>query len=88
MRLLKLYGIFQADYEMNHRQIEALRYLIKNPNSSTSVTTYSRIFNVSRVTAGKDLKQLEKLGFLKSKKMGRDLPYFATDKVEKLIKGN
>ena len=44
------------------------------------------IYQVTKMTAIKDLKNLEELDFLTSKKQGRNVYYYATDKIEKLFK--
>lgn len=70
---------------LNDRQIQLLRYCYKNKDASTSVTTHAKVNEVSRLTATKDLKDLETRGFLTSKKVGRTVHYYATDKATVLF---
>lgn len=70
---------------LNDRQIQLLRYCYKNKDASTSVTTHAKVNEVSRLTAAKDLRDLEKHGFLTSKKIGRAVHYYATDKATALF---
>jgi len=71
----------RSQYELNDRQIQLLRFLYKNPNATTTIKTHSQIHDKSRMTARKDLENLEDLGFIISKKVGRDRLFTATAKV-------
>jgi len=75
----------QEQHGLNERQIQLLQYLYKNPEGSTSWKVHMNINNVSKLTAIKDLKSLEKTGFIKSKKTGRNVNYYATDRIEELF---
>jgi len=72
-------------YQLNNRQIQLLRYYYKNKDVTTSITTHVKVYAISRLTAMKDLRLLEKQDFLKSKKVGRTVYYYATDKVASLF---
>jgi Fic family protein len=72
-------------YHLNDRQIQLLRYLHKNADATTSIRTHSQVNGVSRLTARKDLEQLEQIGFLSSQKIGRDRPFKATDRTAELF---
>jgi Fic family protein len=69
----------------NNRQIQLLRYLHKNINNSTNAKTHANIYNVNRITAMNDLKDLEKQGFTFSRKVGREVRYFAAEKINELF---
>jgi Fic family protein len=76
----KMTKLARDKYGLNDRQIQLLRYCYKNKDASASVTTHMKVNEVSRLTAAKDLKDLETNGFLSSKKIGRMVHYYATDK--------
>jgi len=77
--------ISREKYKLNDRQIQLLRYYYKNSDASTSVTTHMHIYETSRLTAAKDLKQLQKYGLVDAKKNGRNVLYYATDKINDLF---
>lgn len=68
-------------FGFNDRQIQLLQYFYKSRDATTSVTTYIKIYDVARMTAINDLKGLLKHGLVVSKKMGRIVYYYPTDKV-------
>ncbi|MCK4781883.1 Fic family protein [Candidatus Parcubacteria bacterium] len=72
-------------YKLNDRQIQLLRYFYKNKDATTSVISHMKVYETSRVTSMKDLKGLEKQGFVTSKKTGRLVYYYATDRVANLF---
>lgn len=67
-------------YQLNDRQIQLLRYFYKNKDVTTSASSHMKVYETSRITAMKDLKGLEKQGLVTSKKTGRIVYYYATDK--------
>jgi Fic family protein len=73
------------EFHFNDRQIQLLQYLIKNKNDFTTIKVHSNIYGINRVTAGKDLKDLQSMGFVVSKKIGREVHYFATEKINELF---
>ncbi|MEK7498815.1 MAG: Fic family protein [Patescibacteria group bacterium] len=77
----KMAKLARGKYELNDRQIQLLRYFYKNKDVTTSVTSHMKVNEVSRLTAMKDLKDLQANGFVTSKKSGRTVYYYATDKV-------
>lgn len=71
---------------LNSRQKQFIYHLIEEgENSYSTITSYSIVNNVTRVTAGKDLKGLVSQGFLKTKKVGKFVRYYADEKLIKLI---
>ena len=62
--------------ELNFRQAEILRDLIKNRGGSVSVREIATKFNVVHQTARTDLLSLTELGFIESRKVGNKL-FFA-----------
>jgi len=75
----------RAKYGMNDRQIQLLRFLHKDPSSTTTIRAHARVYGLSRLTAAKDLHGLEDMGFLESHRVGRELPFSATSKVSELF---
>jgi len=72
-------------YGINNRQIRVLSYFQKNKKNSTTYKAHSKNNKITRLTAMKDLRGLEKLGFLTSKKIGREIHFYATDKISELV---
>lgn len=64
--------------ELNLRQIKSLQFLKKN--ESLDVTSYQKIFDVSDVTASRDLRTLKKLGFVVSIGKARAIKYLLATK--------
>ncbi len=81
----KIAKIAREKYRLNDRQIQLLRYYYKNKDATTSVTTHLKIYEISKVTAMKDLRDLERQGFLSSQKSGVTVYYSATKKIELLF---
>ncbi|MGH9879658.1 MAG: Fic family protein, partial [Nitrososphaerales archaeon] len=81
----KMFKAARLKYNLNDRQIQVLRYLHKNPSATTSIKTHANINDVIRITARKDLEELERLGFLASRKIGRERPFSATRKTSELL---
>jgi len=72
-------------YNLNDRQIQLLQYYYEDKNARTSTPTHMSINGISRKTAIKDLKELEKFGFLTSEKEGKRVYYYTTNKVDVLF---
>jgi len=78
--------ISKLKYNFNERQLQLLQYLNGNKYGKTSVSIYKNINDLkSRMTATSDLKELKELGFLFTKKKGREVFYFATEKIDELF---
>ncbi|MDF1498487.1 MAG: Fic family protein [Patescibacteria group bacterium] len=82
----KMNKLAKSECDLNERQIQLLQYFYGDKNEKTSLSIHMNIYQVAKMTAIKDLKSLEKLGFLVSKKQGRNIYYYATDKIEGLFK--
>lgn len=72
-------------YDFNERQIQLLQYLYRAQEERTSLKMHMSIYQISKPTSVKDLKGLEKQNFLISKKQGRNIYYYASDKINKLF---
>jgi len=75
----------RSTYKLNDRQIQILKYMHNNPEATTTIRTHSNINGISRVTARKDLEDLEHKGFLVSEKIGKERPFSATEKTRELF---
>ncbi|MBL7078269.1 Fic family protein [Candidatus Shapirobacteria bacterium] len=71
---------------LNERQKQLVHYFISDTNPSTTVSSHSVVNNVSRQTAAKDLKQLESVSFLYSKKEGKYVRYYPSEKLIEMAK--
>lgn len=77
---MQMANISKTKYHLNDRQIQLLRYYSKNKDESTSTKTHMNVNQISRLTATKDLKGLEKMDFVISRKIGKAIHYFGTEK--------
>ena len=82
----RMNDLTKMKYALNGRQIKLLQYLYGDRNEKTSLTMHMNIYQISKRTAAKDLKSLKKIELLFSKKQGRNVYYYATDKIERLFK--
>ncbi len=78
-------NILQTKFNLNESQIALLNYLHQNPNATTSIISYQNINQVSRKTGFNNLKDLEEKVFLSSKKIGRNVYYYATEKIKEIF---
>ena len=83
---LRMNKLARTKYNLNERQIQLLQYLYGDRNEKTALNVHMNIYQVTKMTAIKDLKNLEKLGFIISEKQGRNIYYYATDKIGKLFR--
>ena len=75
----------RTEYKLNDRQIGLLQFFYKKKDEHTTTTIHQNIFAVSRMTATKDLKSLERLGFVTSKKSGKGVYYYGAEKIGTLF---
>ncbi|OGK24114.1 hypothetical protein A3C25_05385 [Candidatus Roizmanbacteria bacterium RIFCSPHIGHO2_02_FULL_38_11] len=79
-------NLFSTDYALNPRQIQALHYLItKGDGYYINPSSYEAFCGISRTTAISDLKAVEKMGLVKSNKVGKYVRYYGTDLLQKAI---
>ncbi|NTU67122.1 MAG: Fic family protein [Candidatus Moranbacteria bacterium] len=81
-----LNDVIRNSYSLNERQIKLLQYYYKNPKGKTFPKMHSNIYQVSKLTALKDLNGLESQGFVVAKKEGRNTFYYPTLKIKDIIK--
>lgn len=78
--------IISKKVTLNERQKQLVHYFISDPNPSTTVSSHSTINNIARQTAAKDLKELESTNFLYSKKEGKYVRYYPSNKLIEMVK--
>lgn len=72
-------NLFYLSYNLNPRQIQALHYLIaQGEGSYVNPSSYEVLCGISRTTAILDLKSLEKMKLVESKKIGKYMHYYGT----------
>lgn len=76
----------KSKYCLNERQIRLLQYYYQNKDERTSLKLHMNINQISKMTAIKDLKILESLGFIRREKIGRTVHYYVTDKINELFR--
>ena len=81
----ELHEFISNKYNFNSRQIQLLKYLFENKKNNTTVSLHFSRFQISKITARKDLKTLEKHGFISFVKQGRYKYYFPTEKVKEFF---
>ncbi len=70
---------------LNDRQKQLIHYLLSESESSyVTASSHMSINDIARRTAFSDLKQLEKRGFLESKKEGKYTKYYVSHKLKTL----
>jgi len=84
-RNLRMNKLSKMKYNFNDRQIQLLQYYYEDKDASTSTSTHMNINGISKKTAIKDLKELEKSRFLISERKGKRIYYYATDKIKGLF---
>ena len=75
--------IVSKDLKLNDRQKFLLHHLISDKDAYTTVTSHKTMNNVSRQTAAKDIKELEKVGLIVSERHGKYINYSASDLLSK-----
>lgn len=69
----------KEQFALSERQVRLLKHL--GSGGETSPTSYAKLNDVSRITAGKDLSALMGHGLLKRQKIGLHVRYTASDKL-------
>ncbi|MBI5614593.1 Fic family protein [Candidatus Gottesmanbacteria bacterium] len=76
--------LLDKEYKLNDRQKELARYLlIKGADHYVTPSTYIELYKISKVTALKDLLQLEAQNLVYRRKNGRNTRYFGTEELFK-----
>lgn len=77
--------IVRSKHNFNKRQLKLLIHFYQNPKERTNITAHSKIHQVTRMPAARDLKNLSALGYLTSQKQGKMVYYYSTEKVKELF---
>ncbi len=79
-------NLFNTEYSLNPRQIQALHYLVaQGVGSYVNPSSYEVLCGISRTTAIGDLKAVEKMGLVTSKKIGKYVRYYGTELLQEAI---
>jgi Fic family protein len=70
--------------EFNVRQIALFDHAVRHADAEFTQLGHAQYHDVTQVTAGRDLNQLEKLGFLSHKRRGRTIVYRPTARLLRL----
>lgn len=70
--------------EFNVRQLALFDHAVRHADAEFTQIGHAQYHGVTQVTAGRDLNQLEKLGFLSHKRCGRTIVYRATVRLMRL----
>jgi len=73
--------LLDKKFSLNDRQKQLIHYLISEASPSASVASHSLLHNISRQTATRDFKLLEKKNLIYSKRSGKYIKYFPTEKL-------
>ena len=74
-------GYLDEKFYLNDRQKELIYYLVSDSNPSASVSSHALLHNITRQTAATDLKYLESKKLIFSKRAGKSIKYFPTQKL-------
>ena len=81
-------SLSQKQYDFNERQIKLLQYLNRKIENRTNIDSHMKLYNVKKLTAINDLKDLFQKGFLVKRKTGRNVYYYPTEKISSIFKFN
>ena len=72
-------------YKINDRQKQLVHYIIADKENHITITSHQKLNGVSRQTAHRDISGLEKNGLLLPEKNGRNVRYYASNKLIALV---
>ena len=79
-------SLLNTKYALNPRQIQALHYLLaQGEGSYVNPSSYEALSGISRPTAIADLKAIEKMNLVSSKKVGKYVRYYGTPLLQKAV---
>jgi len=76
--------IVSKDIHLVDRQKYLLHHLISEDNASITVSSHAALNNISRQTAAKDIKQIEKIGLIVGTREGKFIKYRSSKKLQEL----
>lgn len=81
-------NLFSTEYVLNPRQIQALHYLLaQGEGSYVNPSSYEVLCGISRTTAIADLKEIERMKLVESKKIGKYVRYYGTYLLQEAASG-
>lgn len=80
--------IISTNLYLTDRQKHLLHYLASDSNTHTTITSHAILSSISRQTAAKDIKELEKVGLVLGEREGKYIKYRATKKLLEALSGN
>lgn len=80
--------IISTNLHLTDRQKHLLHYLASGSNTHTTITSHAILSSISRQTAAKDIKELEKVGLVLGEREGKYIKYRATKKLLEALSGN
>lgn len=79
-------NLFLTSYALNSRQIQALHYLLSQGEGTyVNPSSYEVLCGISRTTAIADLKAIERMKLVESKKIGKYVRYYGTQLLQDAI---
>ena len=79
-------NFFDKTFSLNPRQIQALHYLFaQGEGSYVNPSSYEALCGISRPTAISDLKALQRMNLIESKKVGKYMRYYGTKLLQDTI---
>lgn len=79
--------LFHTTYALNTRQVQALHYLLaQGEGSYVNPSSYEVLCGISRTTAIADLKAIERMKLVESKKIGKYVRYYGTQLLQDAIR--
>jgi Fic family protein len=83
---LVLHKNLKEGHNLNDRQVRTLQYIYANKGEFITTRSYKTINHISNPTAVSDVTMLVTEGFLRKEKIGREVKYYATNKIDTLFK--
>jgi Fic family protein len=81
-------AIIDPKYALNDRQKQLIHYVVASANNtSATITSHQTLNGISRLTADRDLKDLQQKGLLMSVKIGRTYHFYASTNLKGLAAG-
>jgi Fic family protein len=78
--------LIHDDHGLNERQLKLLQYMAKDMQHYTTLQQHQTFYAIGKVTAAADLRVLIEKQLLIKHKRGRNIFYYATDKVQEVFK--
>ena len=76
--------LIEQDLTLNERQKQLIYYFLSDEKPSTTISSYATLNAIARQTAARDLKELTRIGLVKSKREGKYIRYNPTLKLKSI----